>query len=261
LANDSSPFPPRPEKRSPFPDPSLPQAGESLQEAAKNLWLDKFFFHILGAMVFGVVALTQWMTWWLKRPLYPWAWTVLAVAFAAIAGWRWLQIGPQLKTLHQGIRGEREVGRMLDDLRALGYEVFYDIPGKDFNVDHALIGPGGVFAIETKTLSKRKGATVEYDGRRVRVDGHEPDRDPVAQAEAVADFLAELLKGMTGEAVPVRPVVLYPGWWVSPLPRDCRVWVLNPKAMQGFLAKQPPRLKPRDVALFANRLTLHLRKD
>ena len=43
---------------------------------------------------------------------------------------------------------------MLEDLRAQGYAVFHDIPGDGFNVDHALIGPAGIFAIETKTRAK-----------------------------------------------------------------------------------------------------------
>jgi hypothetical protein len=207
-----------------------------------------------------VLAVMEWVSRLLNARVSPWVWTLLALAAAALAAWRGFRIKPLLSALRQGIRGEREVGRMLEDLRRLGYVVFHDIPADGFNVDHAIIGPGGVFAIETKTLSKRKGATVVYDGRRVEIDSHTPDRDPVAQAEAVAAFLGDLLGRMTDRRVPVRPVVLYPGWWVSPQPRGCKVWVLNPKNMNGFLKNEPRQLSREDIALFVERLTLHLRK-
>jgi len=39
-----------------------------------------------------------------------------------------------------------------------GFRVFHDIKAKDFNIDHAIVGLSGVFAIETKTRSKRLNA-------------------------------------------------------------------------------------------------------
>ena len=36
-----------------------------------------------------------------------------------------------------------------------GFAVFHDVPGdKAFNVDHVVIGPQGVFAVETKGRGK-----------------------------------------------------------------------------------------------------------
>ena len=63
------------------------------------------------------------------------------------------------------------------------------------NIDHALIGPGGIFAIETKTISKPQSGKCEvsYDGNRVLVNGRAPDRDPIVQAKACARQLREML--------------------------------------------------------------------
>src|SRR5689334_11974907 len=111
---------------------------------------------------------------------------------------------------------------MLEQLRAAGYRVFHDVKGgENFNIDHVLVGPGGVFAVETKTRSKPEGrdAKVVYDGECVRVDGMEPDRDPVEQARANADRVRDLLREMTGNWIRVRPVVVYPGWWVNQMPK------------------------------------------
>jgi hypothetical protein len=177
---------------------------------------------------------------------------------AGFTVYRWFRIKPQIEQLRLGIRGEREVGRYLEDFRALGYRVFHDIPGEGFNVDHVLIGPGGIFTIETKTRMKSRQGKVEYDGKRVLVDGIAPDRDPIAQSEHAASFMQELMTRMTDRSVAVRPVVLFPGWFVTKQPRGCRTWVLNTKALRSFVENEPTRLSSEDIALFADRMTAHL---
>jgi hypothetical protein len=252
-----------PEKRSPFPRPSLPQAGESARDRAIDLYFDWYVVYATMALTIAAVAGTEWLMRWLKLPLSPLIWTAMALGLGAFATWRWLRIRPQLANLRLAIRGERDVGRRLEELRKLNYVAFHDLPGGHFNVDHVLVGPGGVFAIETKALSKptRRRAEVHYDGTRVIVDGNAPDRVPLIQAEASAGHVRELLKKMTGRDVYVRPVVLYPEWWVSPQPRNCNVWVLNPKALRAFLQNEPQRLSPEDIALYSESLTLHLSSE
>ena len=50
-------------------------------------------------------------------------------------------------------------------------KVYHDIPGNNFNIDHVVVGPNGVFAVETEGRSKpnrgrgQSDATVVYDGR------------------------------------------------------------------------------------------------
>lgn len=134
-----------------------------------------------------------------------------------------------------------------------------------FNLDHVLVGPSGVFLIETKTFSKpvRRDARVEYDGREVRVRGFKPDRDPVQQAEASSRWLAELLEQMVGRPCFVRPVVLFPGWYVDDTARkgQALVWVLNPKALRGFIEHEPMRFSPEDVSAVAFHLSRYGRAE
>jgi hypothetical protein len=71
---------------------------------------------------------------------------------------------------HLGRDGERAVGRTLERLVADGYHVFHDIVGPNWNIDHLMIGPGGIFTIETKTRSKleRGHAVIRYRAEQVR---------------------------------------------------------------------------------------------
>lgn len=70
-----------------------------------------------------------------------------------------------------GLDCEIAVGQELNGLMCEGYKVYHDIPGNNFNVDHVVVGPNGVFAVETEGRSKpnrgrgQSDATVVYDGR------------------------------------------------------------------------------------------------
>lgn len=149
------------------------------------------------------------------------------------------------------MEGERAVGQLLEELRSAGYKVFHDVPACNGNIDHVLVGPAGVFAIETKTRSKRAGEEVRFDGEKITVNGLSLDRDPILQARGLADHLRQELQRRTADSrLKVRPVVLFPGWYVKQQGR-ADVWVLNEKALPAFLANEEESLSKDEVARFA----------
>jgi hypothetical protein len=160
-----------------------------------------------------------------------------------------------------GRDGEKVVGQFLEVLRERGYRVFHDVIGDGFNVDHVLIGPAGVFTVETKTHSKPNGdARVTFDGETVRIDGFEPDRDPVIHAKAQASWLRALLSESTGRRFEVRSVIVYPGWWVNEGSIKANtVWVLEPKRLPTFLDHEPRRLSKDDILLASFHLSRFVR--
>jgi Nuclease-related domain len=78
---------------------------------------------------------------------------LVGLVAAALAGWR-LRFRPsqQVTAWQRGAHGERRTARLLDRLTGDGYVVFHDlaVPGSDANVDHLVIGPSGVFVIDSK---------------------------------------------------------------------------------------------------------------
>jgi hypothetical protein len=80
------------------------------------------------------------------------AWLVGLIAAAAQA-WR-LRFRSTADTLawRRGAQGERRTARLLAPLERHGYQVFHDlaIPGSAANVDHLVVGPTGVFVIDSK---------------------------------------------------------------------------------------------------------------
>jgi Nuclease-related domain len=78
---------------------------------------------------------------------------LLGLVVAGLVGWR-LRFRPseQARTWKRGAAGERHTARILDRLTHDGFVVFHDlaVPGSPANVDHLVIGPTGVFVIDSK---------------------------------------------------------------------------------------------------------------
>lgn len=132
-----------------------------------------------------------------------------------------------LRDYNLGFLGERAVGEELNALLADGWKVFHDVefdehPGrKTFNVDHVVVGPGGLFAIETKTRSKRvvkprdkSPNIVVFDGTALEYPWGREDfgiRDARERSQHLSQWLTKSLQTVCS----FRPVLALPGWFVK----------------------------------------------
>ncbi|MCA9253955.1 MAG: NERD domain-containing protein, partial [Phycisphaerales bacterium] len=121
----------------------------------------------------------------------------------------------------------------------------------------------GVFVIETKTRSKsvQGNPVIEYDGEHVLVDGHAPDRDPIAQAKACRDHIKSIFSRVTQRDPKLRAVVLFPGWFIRRKAKNVEVWVLNPTAFVKFLKHEPCLLTSEDIGMLSEALETHIRSN
>jgi hypothetical protein len=244
--------------RSPLKDPPLRLPGQSLGEEIQRVFDDEWLPYFLATLLFCVFAALEWLRYFRPYPPSPRLATATAVLLLGYTAIRVNRMRPKIRALRLGMEGEKVVGQSLEELRASGATVFHDICGKDFNVDHVVVSPKGIFVIETKTRSKPKGTgvTVRYDGEKLSVNGNAPSRDPIKQVQAISAWVQELVKKSTGKSFPVRPVVLFPGWYVQTENANAhdKVWVLNPKCLLSFIQNEKVDLPAEDV----NMITFHL---
>ena len=250
-------------ERDPIRDAPLRDPGQSLREQIHGRLLDSTIAWLLVAVMVSIIAALEWFRYLTNAPYQPIAMTIVALSIAAFAAWRFYRALQELPNWKLGLKGERSVGQYLQaTLLPRRYFVIHDICIDDFNVDHVVIGPGGVFAIEVKTRFKlRRGdAKITYDGQHVLVNCFAPDRDPLVQAKAGAKRLQEILERYTGKAVPVRPVVIFPNWFVERQPAGVDTWVLNEKAFVGFLEREPEKLNGETSRVLAEGLARYVRE-
>lgn len=251
-------------RRSPITQKPLRSPGQSLREKRDELLNDKLLMLLLMA---GFLIWVAGFEWWLYynpkagNPVYSTVFAILFLIYTAFKIWR---VWPELRRLHLGIEGEMAVGQFLERLREQGYQVFHDLLADTFNVDHVIIGPAGVFTIETKTLSKpERGETkLQFDGEQIKVNGVPLDRNPVIQAKAQAVWLRQLLEELTARKMKVRPVVVFPGWFIDHEQGALKeFWVLEPKALIKFLENEPEVFSEQDVKILSNHLSRYIRQQ
>jgi len=248
------------EKESPLKRPPLRQAGQSLQEKADQFWEDKVEHYCLTALFLFLLAFYEWWEWYFRRPRRPWIPTIIAIAYAVFVAIRVRPHFRQYRQMKLGGDGERIVGQELEKLRAHGYRVYHDFLADGFNIDHIVIGPTGVFTIETKTISKPKDSDVrvDYDGSVVTILGSRPDRDPIAQAKAQRDFIRKWIRDNANRNAPVRPAVVYVGWYTAKQPEGAEVWVLNTSGLMSFIQHEHAMLSQDDIVHICGILEDHI---
>jgi hypothetical protein len=102
-----------------------------------------------------------------------------------------------------GAEGEEAVARRLARLPD-GWAVLHDLPlsSSGANLDHLVIGPGGIFALNTKKLTGK----VWVGQRMVMHNGRRTSYVPACRREA--EKTAALLARATGRTGPVMPVLV-----------------------------------------------------
>ena len=154
----------------------------------------------------------------------------------------------------RGAEGERATGAILDGLRAEGWTVFHDVrwPGRPrANLDHVVVGPGGIFVIDSKNWSGR----IEVRENTFWCHGRRQDKAVAAAGEAalaVAGTVSAPAAGTVRSAlcfVRDEPVA---GWCYD-------VMVCSTANLQEMLLTRPLVLTPDQVRLAGIELDLAFR--
>lgn len=239
--------------RCPLQDKLLRPPGESLRLKIEDLNDD------VAELVFVAVCVPLIMVPLFFRYYLPGAFFVIAV-FSLYCVWRAVRLARTLGNCRLGFNGERAVGEELNQLMLDGCHVFHDFPADSkWNIDHIVVAPSGVYAIETKTRRKQKAPAgrkeyeVNYDGKALSFP-HCTDSYGLEQASTNAKWLSGFLSSAVGERVTVEPVLTLPGWFINRTAHD-GISVLNPKEIRGFVIHQRgPCLTEKQMKQIAHQL-------
>lgn len=108
-------------------------------------------------------------------------------------------------------------------------------------------------------MGEGRSNEVAFDGQRILVNGLAPNRDPIRQIRANAGHVRTVLRNRFHIDVSVRPVVLFPEWFVHEH-RKSDVWVLNSDRFLGWAKHEPQSLDAATVATIAQSLTSYARE-
>lgn len=171
------------------------------------------------------------------------------------------------RTAYMGMFGEWAVAECLTPLTHSGWHVFHDFfidtTDKPFNIDHIVIGPSGIFAIETKACSKPAneapgGNNAKVDGEIVHLaSGH--TISPLKQAKRQATFLRDWLNSKGVDIKFIHPVVVLPGWTVSYKTHTSSRAIRDTLNLVSYLQENPDRPSPEKINAATTAIEKHCR--
>ena len=174
---------------------------------------------------------------------------VVGALAAVAAGWGLrFRPSPDAVAWRRGAAGERRTARLLGPLERQGWAVLHDlaVPGSRANLDHLVIGPGGVFVIDSKQYRGR----LQLDPSGRLWHGRYPlapalravafEADQAAQVLADPDVVVVPIVAVHGAQVPWGKVV------IDGVP------VVAARRLPSMLRQLPAVLGPERVAALAD---------
>jgi hypothetical protein len=229
-------------------------AGQSIRDRKEQL-TDNWLIPIYSTFVF------TWLLWgWEEykarthQPPQPRLLLCFAIAATGVTAVAVGRLFRRYRNLNRGEIGELKVAEALDELRQIGYRPIHSLKRDGFDIDHVVVGPAGVFAIETKFRSG--SGEIEFrNGEGLFVGGHPEEKDCLNQARGNAREVNRLIQEHCGRFHWVKPLVVFVGDWRIKdrwLMTDARVF--TPDRLRRYFDEQQPELTRNEIKLIASHL-------
>jgi len=161
-------------------------------------------------------------------------------------------LGADAQSWLSGAHGELKVGELL---ARLGPEwlVLHAVPvgTGDSDIDHVLVGPAGVFTVNTK---RHPGKNIWVGERTLMVSGQKTDHLRNSRHEAKrASKLLSAATGMQVDAHPILAIVDLASFTFKERPKD--ICIMDARALPRWLRRLQPTLNPNEVQRIASAAT------
>jgi hypothetical protein len=228
-------------------------AGQSLGETSGRLLDDRFVPYFLIVFAFSIVCFVEWTQKIAGIRPDPRFWMVMSILVTIYGGCRAFRLFPQLR-MRRTEHGKRRVAEILDRIRSKGFVVFNNSPDNDFHFDHVVVGPCGIYALETKARSG--SGTIEYrsDGELL-LGGRINDGRAVSQTRAAAHSLHLYLRELLHKGYWVNPMLVFEGSWrVQRARSDFSIDVMTADELEEYFDRQPAELDSEEIAHICSQL-------
>ncbi|MCH6485380.1 NERD domain-containing protein [Pseudoxanthomonas sp. LH2527] len=193
-----------------------------------------------------------------------WVYALGAVVMFGWGAYDFIKHFKRAQNAKDGLLAERVTGMQLNRLVAEGCLVLHDLPAENFNIDHIVIGPRAVYAVETKSFRRPRGQSdtaahrVTFDGKALRFADF-VNTAAVEQAARQAQWLKRKLHESLGMDIPVVPALALPGWYIDKTEagKTSDVVVFTPMGKGAdFLARGQEKLAPEQRRMIAQALAV-----
>jgi Nuclease-related domain len=202
---------------------------------------DEAVGYLFFAVVTWLLVFWEFVRKWFAASLHLGGLIFFAASVSLYCVFRVWRLRRDVRNLKQADKAERHVSDLLWPLRGKDYVTFDDLmdetAGWKSNIDHVVVGPGGVFAIETKGYSIFGNGRVEIgkDGG-LRLSTKAAQGDPLEQARSSARKISRHLKSCMRQDFFVQPILVFPGWKIAAPKSESGVVVLDDETIEEFFS-------------------------
>ncbi len=224
-----------------FSSPSLRHEIDLLTEQQK--------LPILLIMVaFWIVCAVEWTQRFIGAIPDPRFWTLLSLVITTYGGFQVFRLHRSRNLMPSGRSAEKNVQSVLQQIRGKGFVDFHNLQGHGRNIDHVVIGPSGIYAIETKIRSG--SGTIEYrSDDELIFAGRIRDGLPLRHARGSADAIQFRLNAKGQDNYPVKPLVVFVGnWEINRHHGNLEVDVTTLDKLVEYFDLQKPELTGREIS-------------
>ena len=120
------------------------------------------------------------------------------------------QLRKGIRNADRGATGEEDIARQLHSLPD-DYLVLHGLCKVAGDIDHIVVGPTGIFVIETKA----HGGQITANGEQLLLNGHATEKNFIAQCWRNAFWVRDVLKNIGDIEVPVTPLLVFSNAFVT----------------------------------------------
>lgn len=255
--------------RSPLKDPVLRLPGTYARDKIIDLILTLPEYFVLWACLLTLMV-CEWNHFFGHVQYSPWIVTIIFSCYSVYLYFRFQNVIKDIKNYKLGKDGEVMVGQHFEGLRTYGYTPIHDVPcvgknGKAFNIDHVLIGPKGIFVVETKTWSNVIGEekVISFFNDSLFAGTRKRGDQEIIQTRNNAQWLSDLFEKRTGNTCEVFSILTFPGWFVDQeatrvVRQKYGVYTLSPKAIGKYIGTFDNKLSDDQIQYFVKLLSSYI---
>lgn len=205
-------------------------------------------------VVLWVVCAVEWTQRLAGQLPDPRFWTLLSLLVTVYAAFRIFRLRLPLPGITSDFSGDGEVANILRGIRPKGFVTLHDFRGDDRKIDHVVVGPSGIYAIETK---KRSGSgMIEYGNEEALVfAGRIKDGLPLRHARDSASVVQSRLDEQSPDVYTVKALLVISGnWEIRRAHENPGVEVTTAARLAEYFEMQRPELSSREIAQISSYL-------
>ncbi|MEM8843788.1 MAG: NERD domain-containing protein [Pseudomonadota bacterium] len=165
--------------------------------------------------------------------------------------------------LRLGRKGEPDVSRLLADYsNDRGYTLYKDISFGKAKVDYILVSGAGIFLITIVNWHApvNNEAIIDYDDEEMLLNGYRPDANLLSVLKQITSKLEDKFSNEIKLPALIKPLIIFPGWFVKSPKESTKVVVMNPRDLMGYLEGNAELLSDNEITLLNYKLSKLIRK-